>query len=215
MKKVWFIADLHIGHKKILEYHNERADFMHLKNRYDINEHDEYIINMWLNTVSRGDVVYVLGDFILNNAEYTNKVLNKLKSNGCKIHLIVGNHDKSTLKFPNMFESISYIKDVIFKKNEFNFLNEDFKCVLCHYPMKTWSAKPYGSMQLYGHVHNEALWIDEQDDLCLNVGIDNPLLNGKLISLEDVYSYYLKKLNQLNPVEYNDNITLKNKFYIR
>lgn len=213
--KVWFTADLHINHNNILAHQSSRVDKMGLLDKNDIIHHDEFIINKWLEQTNKNDHIYVLGDMIMGNAEYSYKILNILKSNGCKIHLIVGNHDKSIRNMTNMFESIDLIKEVTFKKYNFDFLNNDFNIVMCHYPMKSWNGKCNGTMQLYGHVHANSLWIDESDDLCLNVGIDNPLCNYSLFSLEDVYSYYLEKLNGVSPSKYSDIVNKTNKLYIR
>lgn len=214
--KIWFIADLHIGHKNILHHQRNRMESMNLIDENDIKAHDKYIIEMWHSLVSRGDIVYVLGDFIMKNKEESFKILNDLKKNGCRIHLILGNHDKSIDKFENMFESISLIKDVVFKKNVFTFLEDDFEVIMCHYPMKTWNNKCRGSMQLYGHIHANAPWVDEEtDDICLNVGLDNPMCNYKLFSLEQIYEYYIKKLNGIKPKDYSDEVTKRNGKYIR
>lgn len=213
---VWFIADLHILHKNILKHQTNRLEKMSLSGVNDIENHDKYIINMWHSLTKRGDIVYVLGDFIMGNKEESLKVLTELKKNGVKIHLIIGNHDKSTQNLENMFESISLIKDVIFKKTVFDFLNDDFEVILCHYPMKSWNNKCRGSMQLYGHIHNNSPWVDEEsDDICLNVGIDNPICNYQLFSLEQIYQIYLKKLNGIEPKDYSNEITKINKKYIR
>jgi calcineurin-like phosphoesterase family protein len=212
---IWFIADLHIGHKNILFHQPNRIEAMSLENKDDIKGHDSYIVNMWLSQTKKGDHIYVLGDMIMGNQQFAIYVLNRLKSNGCKIHLVVGNHDKSIRNMTNMFESIDLIKRVIFKKNEFEFLNADFEVILSHYPLKSWEGKCRGSMNLYGHVHDNALWVDEDDDLCFNVGIDSKHSKYKLYSLEEIYSYYLMKLDGMSPREYISKITKKNKFFVR
>lgn len=214
--KVWFIADLHICHKNILRHQTNRLKKMGLTDENDFETHDKYIIDMWHSLVSRGDIVYVLGDFIMANKEKSFNILNDLKKQGAKIHLIVGNHDKSTQNLENMFESISLIKDVVFKKNVFDFLNEDFEVVMCHFPMKSWNNKCRGSMHLYGHIHNNSPWVDEEtDDICLNVGLDNPICEYKLFSLEKIYEIYLKKLNGIKPKDYSNEVTKRNPKYIR
>lgn len=212
---VWFTADLHINHSNILLHQKDRVNKMNLSSNTDILSHDKYIIDMWLSKTKKNDHIYLLGDAIIGDSETCYKNISKLKSNGCKIFLIAGNHDKCLQKMTNMFESVDLIKKVKFKKDNFNFLNDDFSVVMCHYPLKTWDGKCDGNMQLYGHVHANSLWIDESDDLCLNVGIDNPLCNYSLFSLEDVYSIYLNKLNGASPKEYSDIANNYNKFYIR
>ena len=213
--KVWFTADLHINHNNILAHQSSRVDKMGLLDKNDIIHHDEFIINKWLEQTNKNDHIYVLGDMIMGNAEYSYKILNILKSNGCKIHLIVGNHDKSTQKMYNMFESIDLIKNVTFHKNVFPFLKEDFQVVMCHYPMKSWSCKCKGSVNLYGHVHDNSPWLNDSDDLALNVGIDSPFSNYELISLEKVYNWYLEKLNGMTPREYIDFCSKKNNNFVR
>lgn len=214
-KNVWFIADMHIGHKNILRHQPNRIHAMSLKDDNDIEHHDTYIINMWLSNTKKGDHIYVLGDMIMGSQQFAMYILNRLKSNGCKIHLLVGNHDKNISKMFNMFESIDLIKRVIFKKNEFDFLNEDFEVILSHYPLKSWEGKCRGSMNLYGHIHDNALWVDEDDDLCLNVGIDSKYSNYRLFSLEEIYGFYMNKLNGMKPKEYVNNVSKKNEFFVR
>ena len=212
---VFLIADLHLQHKNILHHSKNRISAMGLKDDKDIEGHDEYIINLFHNQVKRGDHVYILGDFILSNQETSRKIIQRIKSKGCKLHLIVGNHDKSTQKFYNDFESIELIKVVNFKKTVFPFLDEDFQIVMCHYPMKSWFNKCRGSLMCYGHVHDNSPWMDDTNDLTLNVGFDCPICNYQLLSLEQVYEFYKKKLNGLSPKEYSDKICEVDKTYIR
>ena len=65
---------------------------MNLKDNTDIEGHDEYIINLFHNQVKRGDHVYILGDFIMSNQEVSRKIIQRIKSKGCILHLIVGNY---------------------------------------------------------------------------------------------------------------------------
>jgi calcineurin-like phosphoesterase family protein len=213
---VFFIADLHIQHKNILHHSKERISAMNLKDSTDIEGHDEYIINLFHNQVKRGDHVYILGDFIMSNQEVSRKIIQRIKSKGCILHLIVGNHDKSTEKFYNDFESIDLIKVGNFKKTSFPFIEEEnFQIVMCHYPMKSWFNKCRGSLMMYGHIHWNSPWTDEGNDLSLNVGFDNPMCNYQLFTLEQVYEFYKKKLNGLTPKEYSDKISEIDKTYIR
>lgn len=213
---VWFTADLHFCHKNILKHQKKRIEAMNLESDEDIIGHDKFIRNMWLSKVKRGDHVFVLGDLIMSNRDTAVRILHSLKQNGCHIHLIVGNHDKATQNLTNMFNSIDLIKVVDFKKSVFPFLDEDFTCVLCHYPMKSWPRKCHGAVNLFGHIHDNSPWVDtETDDLCLNVGIDTPFANYQLISLEQVYEWYKKKLNGLSAVDYIENCSKNNSKFIR
>ena len=209
---VWFTADLHIRHKNILRHQPNRIEAMGLKDAEDIETHDAWIEQMWLDTVKRGDHVFVVGDFILSNQQDSLKILHRLKSNGCEIHLVVGNHDKSTHKMFNMFESIDQIKSVVFKKSVYPFLEHDFQVVMCHYPMISWHNKFRGAMHLYGHVHSNSPWIDERGELMMNVGIDNPKANYRLFSLEDIYSEYNRLLGGKKLNEYLEDMRKKANF---
>ena len=215
MSNVYFTADLHLGHKNILKHQPNRINFMGLKDVNDIEGHDKYIYDMWHSITKRGDIVYILGDLTLMPTEGTRKALIELKKHGCKINLIVGNHDHSVLGFPEMFETMSLLKLYKFKPTAFPFLDDTFRCVMCHYPMLSWADKSHGSVCLHGHTHNNSPWENQGIDLRLNVGIDTEIAQGKLVSLEQVYDWYKKKLNGLTPDEYIEKCTAEYKDFIR
>ena len=190
MNNVFFTADLHIGHKNILKHQPNRIEYMGLSGVDDLSGHDKYIFDMWHSTAKRGDLVYILGDLTLSKAEESYKILQNLKKHGCKISLIVGNHDKSILSYPEMFENMTMLKLYKFKKNVYPFLDDTFKCVMCHYPMLSWADKAHGSVCLHGHTHNNSPWENKGCDLRLNVGLDTDFAQCKLVSLEQVYAWY-------------------------
>ena len=52
----YFISDLHLGHRKILEYSPARGG-------KTIDEHDEWLVSQWNSVVrNKKDLVWVLGD---------------------------------------------------------------------------------------------------------------------------------------------------------
>lgn len=215
---VWFIADCHISHKNILKHQSNRITAMDLQDENDIQGHDDYILDMWLDMTNRGDHIYVLGDFILSSRDKAVRMLHRLKSNGCKIHLIVGNHDKATQNLDNMFESIDLIKVVDFKKSMFDFLDRDLPVVMCHYPMATWPRKSHGAIHLFGHIHANSPWIDkglELGDLMLNVGLDTPFANYRLISLKDIYKWYKTQVGDKKPEDYINEMSKINPKFVR
>ena len=79
--KTFFTSDLHVGHLNVIQYCNRPYK--------TIEEMNEAILKIWNKTVSKNDIVYVLGDFSLNT-RYVEMYLPKM--NGEK-RLIVGNHD--------------------------------------------------------------------------------------------------------------------------
>lgn len=213
--KVFFISDTHIGHKNILRFSPERIKAFNLRNDDDIQKHDDYIINMFNTMTKRGDHVYIIGDFIMTPQDQAIKILHRIKSNGVILHLIVGNHDKSTKNMNNMFESIDLIKNVTFKQSTFPFLGMDLQVVMCHYPFKSWSNKCRGSLNLYGHVHNNSPWLDDSDDLALNVGLDASFSNYELIPLEKVWKWYKNRIGDNNPKDYINKLSEFNKTFVR
>lgn len=79
----YYISDLHLGHKNIINFDHRP---------YDTTEEMEFdLISRWNKQVSNADHVYVLGDFLWKaGSDEWIRILNKLNGN---IHLIQGNHD--------------------------------------------------------------------------------------------------------------------------
>ena len=172
--KNFVTSDLHFGHKNIIKYENRPFQ--------NIEEMDMTIIDIWNNTVSKEDTVYILGDFSWYKGEKTNLVLKQLKGN--KI-LIRGNHDENFLKDikfdKSLFQEIYDYKEIKINKT---------KIIMCHYPIIDWNGKNNGSIHLYGHVHTitnkdtEYMKTLEKEYNCMNVGID---VHKKLLNLEEIY----------------------------
>lgn len=209
---IWFIADLHIHHKNILTYQVNRIKGMSLKSKDDITAHDKYIVDMINSMVKREDRLYIIGDMMFGSREEAIDLLSKIH---CDKFFINGNHDKAFNQLDNYFQWKGDIKMATFQKELYPFLNQDFEVCMCHYPMLSWPRKPYGSMMLHGHTHNNAPFENEGNDLRLNVGIDNPICNFKLFSLEQVYDEYKKKLKGLTPRQYIEKISKEDKYFIR
>lgn len=212
MENVWFTSDLHISHKNILKYNPNRIEDMGLHDENDLEGHDKYILEMIDSLTKRGDTLYILGDFVFGSEMYIKKILEKIKRHGLRVHLILGNHDRKPHLTRNLFESIEQIKCVNFKKNRFPFLEEDFRVCMCHFPMLSWSAKSHGVMHLFGHTHREFLETDDNPNLMMNVGIDNPKAACQLFSLQQVYLEYKHKLNGKSVKEYFSELEKNHKF---
>lgn len=78
---VWFTADLHVGHQRVVE----------LRGFADTVEHDLRIAANWIKTVDVDDQVWVLGDLALS--QWT-RALAMVRSLPGDKHLILGNHDR-------------------------------------------------------------------------------------------------------------------------
>lgn len=128
----FYISDLHIGHKAILTFDNRPF--------FTLKEMHEALIENWNSVVSKGDLVYVLGDMFWDN-RLIPEIMPRLK--GTKF-LIKGNHDRISTEHNKYFE---WIKDYDVIKDNGEHL------VLCHYPITHWINADYGYIHLYGHIH--------------------------------------------------------------
>lgn len=77
---VYFTSDLHFGHKNLC---------LGLR-QMSIEESDELIINNWNKTITKRDIVYVLGDIVM---EKHNLLEHYIKQLNGTIIVIGGNHD--------------------------------------------------------------------------------------------------------------------------
>lgn len=124
MSKVFFTADLHLGHANIIKYCNRPFS--------SVDEMNNVLIVNWNSRIQPQDVVYVLGDFCWGNEKHYLDALN-----GNKI-LIKGDHDKW---LPENTQRLMNIK------------NDGQSIVLCHWCMRVWWKSHFNSWHLYGHSH--------------------------------------------------------------
>lgn len=148
MQRLWFTADTHFGHGRIIQYCNRPfKDFQH---------QDEEILRRFNEVIKPGDILYHLGD--LSWSSYPlDKFFGRLNTK--EVHLIWGNHDKEKRTVHPNIRSYSYIK---------NLHQGNHHAVLCHYAMRSWLGKGHGSFQLYGHSHGRLPGEGRQMD----VGVD-------------------------------------------
>lgn len=166
MQNIFFTSDTHYGHANILTFMNRpftSLDDMH-----------EEMIKRWNSLVSKGDIVYHLGDFCMFDKKRTNQVLYAL--NGT-IRLVKGNHDK--IIKGDIVKRFDWIKDYYEAKAP-----DGRKIILCHYPFQVWNKSHYGSWHLHGHSHGSlAPWNVKR----LDVGVDT----------NDFYPYSMDKIEKL------------------
>jgi len=165
MSRVYFISDLHLGHKNIMGF---AGQYRH-GNTYE--ENAQSIIEMWNLTVRKQDKVFVLGDVAFGE-EYLEMVA-QLK--GIKI-LIRGNHDDriSTKSFLKHFKEVYGIYS--YKRYW-----------LTHAPIHPHELR--GKINIHGHVHQNSI-LDVSilghpcDPRYINVCIENT--GGAPVSYESI-----------------------------
>ena len=93
MANVYFIGDLHFGHKNIAVFRKEFTDEI---------VHRQFLMDTWNETIGKRDVVYVMGD-----AAFTNDGLQSIRLLSGRKILIRGNHDLlPTDAYLSVFEEV-------------------------------------------------------------------------------------------------------------
>jgi calcineurin-like phosphoesterase family protein len=123
-------ADLHLGHKKIIEYEPARTIFSTIK------EHDDHIEMRWRETVRPQDVVLVVGDVVWNR-----EALGRFRSFPGIKKLVLGNHDALDMQ--------AYLK--CFRK-VVAYAEVD-GWLVSHVPAHPSSVVPRFKGQIHGHTH--------------------------------------------------------------
>lgn len=151
---IWFTSDTHFNHENIIRY--SQRPFA------DLDEMHEVLIHNWNERVTRGDMVYHLGDFALTwkkqaDKEMVEGLLKRL--NGCK-HLICGNHDRDAVKKANGWANVSdYESKTIHGQ----------RIVMFHYAIRSWHGMHRGAWHLFGHSHGSLVGAVGK---CMDVGVD-------------------------------------------
>jgi calcineurin-like phosphoesterase family protein len=175
-QKVFFISDLHFGHKNIIGYCGRPFS--------TDREMDDQIISSINETVSKDDILYIIGDFCHRGG---NALLYREKIVCSNVHIILGNHDQP-IQFSTGFSSVSYQKMILYKNQ---------KIFMCHYPMRSWPNSYNKSWMLYGHVHSNLHHEDIQSGrLTLDVGVDNKRYGAKFgtpWSFKEVQQQFLER----------------------
>lgn len=162
MSKIWVTSDWHFGHQK---------DFIYAPRGFNsAEEMSEEIIKRHNEVVAPDDIVYFLGDAMLNDNECGCRCIEQL--NG-KIHMIRGNHDtNSRIELYKNLSNVTSAGNVaeIIKYKGYNFY-------LSHYPTLTSNhdeEKPLKTkvINLCGHAHVPHYLADIDKGLIFHVEMD-------------------------------------------
>jgi len=147
MSNVFFISDLHLGHKNILKFGQ--------RDQNTIEEHDDAIVESWNSVVKKRDLVWVLGDVAmeLESLKLFDKMLGSKR-------LIMGNHDR----FP-MAEYMKYFTDIRAFEKRYHGL------AMTHIPIHPNEMKYRNWVtNVHGHIHDPTKGFD--DPRYFNVNVD-------------------------------------------
>ncbi len=167
---IYFISDLHFGHRSIIDMQNRPFD--------DV-EHMNYVLLYNYNSIVKSnDTVYILGDISHHlTVAKSNEFIKQM--NGKKI-LVKGNHDKEYAK--ELFEEICDFKEVSLNGVCFT---------LMHYPMLSWPKKNNGSIHLHGHIHADKYYNLKNRDGDVrryDVGVDAN--DFKPVSVKEIINFF-------------------------
>ena len=141
-QKIFFTSDLHFGHENVLKMDNRPFK--------TVDEMDAELIKRWNKKVGKGDLVYVLGDFIWKTkSDEAQKIIKSL--NG-QIILIKGNHDRflHNSASKKALAGIKYYDDICVTLED----GTPLRCILSHYFIPMYIGHRYNAIHLHGHSHN-------------------------------------------------------------
>ena len=125
---VWFISDLHFGHERLCKG----------LRKMKAEESAEHIISNWNKVVHKKDIVYVLGDIVMEEPKLVEQYVKRLKG---QLYVIGGNHDT---------------RQVCNKLNELNIPVMgcvNYKGYICtHIPIQENEVKFFKG-NIHGHIH--------------------------------------------------------------
>jgi len=130
MSKVYLYADPHFGHENMAKKRGFKT----------VEEHDEFIVKKWNETVNKNDKIYLLGDITMEKSNY--EILKRLKGN--KV-VVLGNHDKPG-HIPELLKYVSAVAGAIKYKGY----------LLTHVPIHKKEIKRFRA-NIHGHVHENII----------------------------------------------------------
>lgn len=201
MNEIFFTSDTHFCHSQPFLYKPRGFS--------SVEEMNETIIERWNKVVKPEDIVYHLGDTMLNDSKKGIECFKRL--NG-KIFLIFGNHD-SNVKKDLLFSECSdkmcggwYA--YLIKHNKISIYMSHYPTLTANYDEKYFNQHV---IALHGHTHQQANFMYPNNPFCYHVGMDShnctpvPLdeiiteirqrwldLQTLKIPVEDLYTYPMK-----------------------
>lgn len=137
MSNIWFISDTHFCHNQEFIYS--------VRGFQSVEDMNRAIVERWNKLVHQDDIVYHLGDIILNDIDTGIDLVKQLKGH---IRLAIGNHDTegklSRYKMLGLFDDIQF---------GYRFKYHNKKFLLSHYPQLTGNFDESKTYSIHGHTH--------------------------------------------------------------
>ena len=166
---------VHVGY--VTHYHHANIIRFCKRPYANIDEMNEALIANYNARVGVNDDTYHLGDFALKCREVD--VENIVRRLNGKIHLILGNHDRNSVR-----KARGFVEQVDYKELKIN----GQYIIMSHYPFLTWNKRHHGSMAIHGHSHGSIP--RDMTEKRLDIGVD--CWNYAPISLDEVLTEMAK-----------------------
>ena len=144
MRDIWFFSDHHFGHSNILKFTDSKSGELIRPMFRDVDHMDEYMIDMWNETIKPGDLVWHGGDITFDRKKFTDSILNILHG---KLRITLGNHDDA--KF---LASLGRIEKIVVTRRF-----DEFGFIASHYPLhesSLWNhSQQKNVVSVHGHTH--------------------------------------------------------------
>ena len=171
MSNVFFLGDLHLGHKNICGFRDQYGFTTS-------EEHDEAVLEGIEKTCNpKRDTLYLLGDVYFNAEAYA--LAARLSQSVQHLHLILGNHD-----FNNGSNKGQIVMREFLEKGYVKTIRSLYKYKqvwLSHAPIHPVELR--GKKNIHGHVHFKTL----DDDDYFNLSLENTK-NFAPVAYEDIIS---------------------------
>lgn len=171
---IYFTADLHFYHDKIIAHTNRPF--------HDSEEMNRALVKNWNRLIAPQDEVYILEDLTMKGPALAMEILSQLKG---RKYLIRGNHDAFVAHKEFDSSVFEWVKDY----HELSYQNQRF--ILFHYPIAEWNGFFRDTIQLHGHQHNHADYNYnnlEKGIKRFDVGVDANYM--KPVSIEDIITFF-------------------------
>ena len=134
----YYVGDPHFGHENIMNFAHRPFG--------SVEEHDEAMLAGINGTVGRRDRLIIVGDFC-----WKNPGLYRSRIKCPHVTLIRGNHDRRS--YEQFFNEVHDYK-VYRLTGVKDFNGRTASLFVNHYPQAYWPASHYGSLHVYGHMHD-------------------------------------------------------------
>ncbi len=143
MSEIWITSDTHFCH--------DRAFLYEPRGFHSIDEMNEEIIKRWNSMVGQDDIVYLLGDVMLNDNIKGTECLERLNGH---IYIALGNHDTDSRVWNYLAAH-----NVVDVQLAYRFRYRKYHFYLSHYPTMTGNIEAESlrkvTINLFGHTHSK------------------------------------------------------------